>query len=341
MTHPAPAPRLPAVESPPAAPDPSPLADLILARLVTAKREVKLSIIAADLAPLFHRPPSTAAVTAVFDGLRDGGLVSREKGPPLTAAGRARALAYLGAADLPPRANWGTVKANYLTPRALGLPPKSTAVATVNKLAAVLLKRKLGLPVGTGATLNAVFEAVACRELGFRDHATLKPLIPTLLGRAIGGTDAIAGKDAEAVVPRVLLNAPRGGVAGLRAVALAGFGDGGPSTPQVPPEAHAEAFDLEAFALTVRSAARTCPTGRFGDNKVFISHVWRELEDEPRFAPLGLPGFKAHLVAANRERLLNLLPADLNQAFDPADLRESAATQFHSTYHFIVVGDCP
>src|SRR5205814_1644503 len=104
-----------------------------------------------------------------------------------------------------------------------------------------------------------------------------------------------------------------------------------------PPPPAAEDFDREAFANTVTAAARTCPTGRFGGNKVFISHVWRQLADEPRFAPLGLDGFKQKLVEANRGNLLTLSRADLVQVMDPADVRESETAYLNAVFHFVLV----
>jgi hypothetical protein len=315
------------------------LADLVLARLLPAKSSVAPKRLREDLAPFFRVPPSSERVAEVVAALRAAGLVT-PKGQQATAAGRARALEYLDVTELPPRANWGTVKARYLVPKALGLSPGSDeakATADGKRFAALLLKRKLGLPVGTGGTLNAVLEAIACRQLGYPDHATLKSLIPTLLGKAIGGDRPIGGTDAEQVVPRVLLGTKHGGVNGLREVALAGWLDGGGSPePDRRPEPP-EPFDLEAFANTVRSAARTCPTGRFGDNKVFISHVWRQLKDEPRFAPLGLRGFKDKLLEANRENLLTLSRADLYQDQDPADLQASETNYGNAVFHFIFV----
>src|SRR5207244_3948219 len=72
-----------------------------------------------------------------------------------------------------------------------------------------------------------------------------------------------------------------------------------------------EAFDLAAFAGTVRAAARDCPTGHFGSNKVFIHHVWRRLQDEPGLPVHSLDEFKQRLVEANHAGLLHLSRADL------------------------------
>ena len=335
-------------------PSASPLADLILTRLLLAKKSVSPKQLLDDVAPLFSRSPSKEKVEEVLTALRAAGLVSPPKKQELTDAGRARALAYLGVVELPAKSNWGTVKAKFLVPKALGLSPMSKTDAKVlgsaDKLAAFLLKRKLHLPDGTPTTLGGVFEAIACQALGFHDHTTLKSLIPHLLGKAINSDEPIGGKNAEKVVPRVLLGTRKNGMEGFRAIALERLGDwetgrlGDSNTdrPSLSPslpvsQSPSLSFDLVTFAKTVKAEARNCPTGRFGDNKVFINHIWRQLRDEPRFATLGLAGFKEKLLEANRENLLTLSRADLVQVMEPADVRESETAYLNAVYHFILL----
>jgi hypothetical protein len=316
-----------------------PLADLILVRLLpTSKSRPSPKKLRDDLAPFFQHPPTAPQVTDTLNGLRAAGLM-KPLGQHLTDTGRERAMKYLGVSELPAKANFGTIKAKFLVPKALGLSAK--AVDNSDKLAAVLLKRKLGLPVGSGDTVNAVLDAIACRELGFSDKAKLN-FRDALVSKHIGEAKPLSTKDLKTAIPARLLEPQGKGTEGLRKLALKGFADSaGEPTPapratQPPTD---ETFDLELFANTVRSEARKCPTGRFGDNKVFISHVWRQLQDEPRFKRLGFDGFKAKLVDANRARYLDLLPADLNQAFSNDDIEQAATVHLHSTYHFIATGD--
>jgi hypothetical protein len=137
-----------------------------------------------------------------------------------------------------------------------------------------------------------------------------------------------------------------GKVDALRDAVLKGWLDGEePVAPREPVEeapARAEAvaepaFDLPAFAATVRAAARDCPTGRFGPNKVFINHVWRHLGQEPSVPRLDLDAFKARLVEANRAGLLHLSRADLVEVMDPADVQDSETPYLNAVFHFVLL----
>lgn len=315
------------------------LPDLILARLLVAPKGLAASKLGTDLAALFRRPPATEQITTAVAELRGDGFLQPGRGQRATDAGRARALAFLGAETLPARASWGTVKARYLTPKALGLPAgseqTSAAIGNAQKLAAFLLKQRLGLPVGTGSTLNAVFAAIACRELGYPDHTRPEQLVSAVISKRIGSDEQLDKKYLAKAAPHILLGTTKG-IHGLRAAALAGWADGDTEGEQPEPVTE-EPFDLEMFANTVASAARTCPTGWFGGNKVFISHVWNQLKGDRPFASLGLSGFKQKLVDANREGRLTLSRADLVQLMDPADVAASETVYLTATFHFILV----
>lgn len=92
--------------------------------------------------------------------------------------------------------------------------------------------------------------------------------------------------------------------------------------------------DEKAFAQCVLAAARASKTGLFGGDKVFISHVLRQLEAEG-FAVGEGNAFKERLVATHRSRLLSLSRADLVQAMDPADVEASEARYLNASFHFV------
>jgi hypothetical protein len=108
--------------------------------------------------------------------------------------------------------------------------------------------------------------------------------------------------------------------------------------PTRPERASPSALPLEDFARRVREAARFCPSGWFGSGKVFISHVWRSVRDDPSSLAIDLEAFKTRLVEAHRARLIELGRADLVEAMDPLDVRDSATPDLNAVYHFIRAG---
>jgi hypothetical protein len=253
----------------------------------------------------------------------------------LTEKGRNRALSYLGVSKLPPRSSWKSVQSRFLLPKALGLAPGAAQrIQDVDNLAALLLKRRFGLPVSGG--LGSVLQALACVELGFPEIVSLNDLKATVLSRLVGSRKTLNTDQLRKLLPRVVLEAPQGGLAGLRSVVFRDWGQG-PKEAKLPLPEQTAPFDLQSFANTVRAAARDCPTGRFGDNKVFINHVWRRLRDEPALDGMDLPEFKQKLVEANAEGLLSLSRADLVQLMDPTDVQESETRHLNAEFHFILV----
>lgn len=90
----------------------------------------------------------------------------------------------------------------------------------------------------------------------------------------------------------------------------------------------APAETLEAFARRVVAAARTARTGRFGEHKVFLSHVHRAIGGD-------LEAFKARAIEAHRAGLLTLSRADLVEAMPAADVRASEALYLGEQFHFV------
>lgn len=283
--------------------------DLVLVRLLPAvKRLPGLTKVRNDVARFYRERPSDDRWQETIDELVGAGLITA-KPLGLTDAGRARALEFLGVSELPTRTNWGTIQAKILLPKALRLAAASEAkrkrIEKADGLAALLLRRRYDLAVPDDAGLTAVVSA--------------------------------------------LLGAKRGGIAALRSLVLDGWADGEAPRPAAgpqlepcpiapPPDVSEPAeFDLPAFARTVRAAARDCPTGRFGDNKVFIAHVWRRLRDEPGFPAMDLPAFKSRLTEANNAGLLTLSRADLVEVMDQADVRESETRYLNAEFHFVLL----
>lgn len=151
-----------------------------------------------------------------------------------------------------------------------------------------------------------------------------------------------SGKDAEALahfrsLPTALANRVMSHLddharRGLEA-ASAGE-DAAPAKAPAPGGFPEEWADAPAFAAAVGKAASETKTGGFGDNKVFVAHVWRTAQKQ--HPGLSLDAFKAGLLRLNQARLLNLSRADFVQAMNPEDVEESEIRHLNATFHFIL-----
>lgn len=92
---------------------------------------------------------------------------------------------------------------------------------------------------------------------------------------------------------------------------------------------------LPFFAERALAAARRAPTGRFGGNKMFISHAWRALLAVGQATAAEEDAFKERLLRANTAGLLSLSRADLAGAHDPADVRASEIHYLGEKFHFV------
>ncbi len=104
------------------------------------------------------------------------------------------------------------------------------------------------------------------------------------------------------------------------------FGAIPPSQPEVDPN---------RFARDVLDAAVRCESGWFGEDKVFISHVWPVYVERSAGGIRDLDTFKHRLVEAHREGRLTLSGADLVEAMDPGDVSASETRYLNAVFHFV------
>ena len=341
------------------------ISELILARLLTAGDKGELgSKVRKDLEPLLSErwtgPDLAALVDRAIDELESAGLVAGRPGKSkkaapriaLTDAGRRRALEALGVAELKPRTTWASLRKTYLPAKALGLPAATEsafkAMSSDPVFRAVLLKRQYGLPTAKVPKLDDAIDALAWKLIGFEGVARkfdARAVKTALLNRELGDGRAADFKKAAGRLVARRAGARRDDGKELRDAVLRDWiarGEPGraeapmgqPEAPPIEPEAPTT-LAPPALAERVRAAARECPTGRYGDHKVFIAHVWDRLQTEPDFAGMDLDGFKRALAEANNLRLLDLARADLVQAMDPEDVRRSEIRYLNATFHFV------
>jgi hypothetical protein len=348
----------------------SAIGSLVLVRLLAAGDQGEtIAKVQKDLQPLLEHRWSGATLADVLnralDELESAGLVASLPGktkraaPKIapTAEGRRRGLEFLGVAGLRPKATWSVLRKTYLPASVLGLPASGEAtfkaMASDPGFKAVLLKRHFELPTAEVPKLDDAIDALAWKLIGFEGAPgkfTVKNIKTALLNHALGDGRAADFKKAASRLVARRAGARRDDAQELRDAVLRGWIDRNcePAAQRpeprdlpepdgrVPPEDQGpRAKDPRELAERVQAAARGCSTGRFGDNKVFIAHVWRVLQSDPDFAEMGLEGFKDFLAAANNARLLDLSRADLVQAMDPEDVRLSEVRYLNATFHFI------
>jgi len=336
----------------------SPVDSLVLVRLlVSGGKGTKAAEIAKAIAPMVAGRWTGVALSGIVDRslikLGASGLVDQTPGKTKKAAptfaptdeGRKAALAVLNVDALPakPKPTWASLKKALLPSRALDLPGPEAELGKDDGLRAVLLDRQAELRLGGAPTLKKAKEAWTRKLLGMdpKEKVTLDAVIAALMRRELGEEKPMAPK---AAIDRLLargLGAPDAPLKEFRDRIIGRWVDeglGGRAESEGPAPAVPSSFtalDLGPFARLAREAARRSKTGRYGDNKVFIVHVWRALQTDPAFRNGDFTAFKKRLTEANNARLLSLSRADLVQAMDPEDVLLSETTYMSTCFHFI------
>ncbi|MGO9599774.1 MAG: hypothetical protein ACLP7Q_17430 [Isosphaeraceae bacterium] len=352
----------------------NPIEAMVLVRFLTAgAKGLKTADLRKDLSPLLEHRWSGNALSEVLERalvkLASLRLVtyrpakSKRAVPPadLTPEGRQAALALLALDELParPKPSWASLKKTLLLVPALGASGPGSSLGKDDNLRAFLLKREYGLPVSDWPSLKEAKTEWLRKALGMgkQEKVTLETVQALLFRRELGddrSEPASLKKSLDRLLAR-RLRARRDDTKELRDAILRNWVDRGleRSSPekgaleklpsQIPaaeasatlPEVYAGELDLASFSRKVLEAARSSPSGWYGDNKVFIVHAWRALEHQPELAGIDLDTFKRRLAEANNARLLDLARADLVQAMDPEDVRLSELSYLNATFHFI------
>jgi len=298
--------------------------------------------------------------------LETAGLARRKarNGLELTSQGRAHALAWLGVKRLPDGTSWKKLKNTHLLARVLELPPSNGNLArlgTADGMRAVLVQKQLGGETPGSKSLTQVRDALCWKQLGVDTDRpfTLAAVQAVLLARALRASREAEPTQAMRQLAAKSVGAKRSDADSLRLAALRSWlvpssepvtVPPAPSTSQssrnvlatppdpayfdtVPPAPARE--ELRTFAERVQQAARSSASGHFGEDKIFISHVWRILRGQVQ--GLDEQTFKSRLVEANRARFLSLSRADLVEAMNPADVADSETRYLGATFHFIAL----
>ncbi len=322
--------------------------NLVLVRLLApTKKGLRRRDLQGSLQPFFQHRGTVGEWNRLLDhalqSLAESGLISASP-HRLTEPGQRQALQFLCLDALPPGLTWLALKNHYLVVRSLGIgalhPEARRRLATAEGLRGFVLKQHYDLATGAFPTLSQAANALLWKQLGVETSQgfTVNAVKSLLLSRLLD-TD---GKQKPGQLLNQLLvkstGARNSGANELRLATirkwLAGsLKEAGPGA--APAEAGEQAFNLAGFVEGVLEAARASERGRFGDRKVFISHVWHKLHEDGAFPGMAEDEFKRRLTEANQAGLLTLSRADLVEAMNPDDVKASETRYLTGTFHFV------
>lgn len=277
---------------------------IALVWLLVPRKKVSPSDMARGLAKLLGetKTAQTKAASELVARLRSRGLVTPPRALALTDQGRAKALSLLGVSELPRKVSWKWVQ-QVLVLQALELP---------------------FTPVSHKHAANADWIAA---------HVVLKHL-GKHLGVAVRGEPSLL-KVGQALAWRAFDKEPKKNLAFHDAFAALFADKAAPAPASAPIEPSLADLDLPGFAAKVMEAARSSPTGRWHDNKIFISHVWAEIQRRGWAGAMTLDAFRERLLEAQKAQLMTLSRADLVQAMSPEDVAASEIAYLNATFHLI------
>lgn len=261
----------------------------------------------------------------------------------LSDQGQQAARAYLGISNLPDALKWGDLKNYWLVAKSLGLKGPSELVKNRVKSGSLLqssivaLQHQLNLPAAWQA--KHVWDTLFWKCLGVErsEPFTLKAVQLQLLKSLVGVTSINNLNDLKGVLAATAIKARRKDLSELRQTLLSRLLSHDDNHPQVQAQQPISNTETQ-FHIAVKQAANSCQTGLFGADKLFISHLWREISNRYPEHHCSLEQFKQKLLELNRQGMIQLCRADLIEALDQKDLSESRLIDLGSSFHFIRLG---
>ncbi len=335
------------------------LKQLILVRLLgKAKTPPARSQLNKDLKPFFvvQDIEWQACLDRNLNALQEAGLIEA-KPFRLTESGQQAAADFLGL-DSAPQAKWDTLRNRYLIARAFDITPSNTQafqkIGSAEGVRAAVLVKHFQLPGSPVPSESRVKHILAWQQLKTA-HDLEIPATSNISHNAILQATILKGQKGD---PLKLLSTEATkslstDIKHIRQAIIRQWLETIPpeTKPQAPTETQpvettinngqnanaAHTLDLPRFAASVREVAQTSPTGWFGENKVFLSHVWNQYQGEGGGNGMSRGEFDQLLVEANRQNLLTLSRADLVSAMNPEDVQSSEIQMSNSTFHFLRV----
>lgn len=341
------------------------LQDLILIRFLASPADgLVVSELKKSLEHFFFNPPSSDEWLQELKQLNERGAL-QEIGKSrfqITPERRKPILQILGLHSLPPTTRWPALKNCYLIASVLGLPAPVNdrdcqCIASADGLRASILANAYQLSIGAYPSLIKARDSLLWQQLTdttvtanlqkkmstsnarYTKPFTQGSIMTLLLNNLLGAERELPWESALKQLVAKAVSARRTDLEELRLAILKAAIVKPSATEQNPklelqvPSIHS--LNLEDFAAQVMQSAKRCQTGRFGDNKIFISHVWRQMELDGKQFGLDLNQFKYYLTLANNKGLIRLSCADLAYAMDQDAVSKSETSYLNSIFHFI------
>lgn len=261
----------------------------------------------------------------------------------LTAEGKQRGLAFIGARKNYPKLGWDkatpqgiSIRNSYLPAKALGVHDEIDEralrrLAKVEYLRGEIIRRRFELDLPIASHEKSVREELGWKLLEVGANAKViadarragkfNSLIRVLdaLMCSVAGRDFRAGKGFETLAAETLKTSD------LKSNALYDI-------------LARRALETEAprsFAEEAQRAAAKVRDGRVGESLVFVSHAWRQFVADGN--SITLEQFKSKLLEAHRSHSLTLAKADMPQTLNRADVTASETKDRNIVFIFIRV----
>jgi hypothetical protein len=273
----------------------------------------------------------------------------------LTAIGYHDVAAWLGVAPTE-SLSWYVLRTVHLQIRALRLPrpcdtPLYQRITQADGLRAAVLNDAYQLTLDPYPTLYEVRDALLWHGLMrsdvidalraqqrdlMRQPFQLAPLTHLIMAKLLGHSGVQSIETALKQLAAKAVSATTTDVHELRSTILRHALAPVAALPTIECITHTKPQDeLAVFAATVMAHAHATVTGRFGEDKIFISHVWQALQMHGEDFGCNEITFKQRLAEANNRGLLRLSRADLAHTLNADDVAQSSTQYLTATFHFI------
>jgi hypothetical protein len=280
-------------------------------------------------APNTTASEARARVVETLASLRDRRLTTEKR--KLTDEGRASAKAALGLSRSPSWKDFKLHAAALALGRAPGSIEAQRCFATSASLQANILVVRFELEPTND--IRAVCEQLLFGRLqlpafAVRDKRLLMHVLAHHAGiEAKGKLEQVAGRIAAATI---------GARSGSKQVLIEALARRWLSNASLTEPDDASLTEEIVLDVVREAIGRVPASGRFGEDKVFISSLWETIAGDTRANGIDLPAFKRWLLEANAKQSLVLARADLVGAMDPSRVAASEILDRGASFHFVL-----